>query len=291
MNTWAVSAVADQHWEQSPRIDSLDGGRISPALSARGLIEREFLAAALDLLNQGGAGKGKVLELGCGVGHFTELIARNGFQVNAVDGIDAVVRCARERLGGNKAVSLSVQKDEIGTSGFGDSEFDFVISLRMLPWLRDSSRLLSEVSRVLKPGGMLVLGLRNKNNLQDFIDPATNPLLSRVRSLCKRLFSRVRGKRRTFQSKLPQAHSRQEVQELLDVHGFEIVGERIVGIGPLTMFGRHVVPDSMGIGIAQAVGWCAAQGFPLLRRSGVHALVLARRRKTIRGGSNEKIHE
>lgn len=293
MSTWAAPAVTDRRRLKGPQpwVDFPVGGRISREASVRGFIEREFLRSALALVYPVEAGKCKLLELGCGPGHLTEAMARRGFRVNAVDRTEAVVRRARERIGGNATISVAVQHDETGTSCFADSMFDFVVALRLLPWLSDSRALLEEASRVLKPGGMFVLAVRNKNSLRDFIDPATNPLAGPVLSLWLRFLSGM-GLRQRFRPGFPKTHSRREVSELLDSHGFEIVEERSTGVGPLMMFGYHLVPDAIGIRIAKFFQWCVARGVPLPKAAAVHTIILATKSKEIiRGGNHENTHK
>jgi SAM-dependent methyltransferase len=95
---------------------------------------------------------GDALDLGCGDGRLTaELHARS---VTGADASEVALQRARERLG--ERVSLvRVEPDE--PLPFDDGSFDLVLCAETLEHVRDVQLFLSEVRRVLRPGGTLAL--------------------------------------------------------------------------------------------------------------------------------------
>lgn len=108
----------------------------------------------------------RVLEIGPGTGYYTfEMAGRlDGGQVDIFDiqqeMIDHVVREANRRGVTNVQPALG----DAQALPYGDSSFDAVVLITVLGEIPDQDRALSEIARVLKPGGRLIVG-------EMFVDP------------------------------------------------------------------------------------------------------------------------
>ncbi len=104
----------------------------------------------------------QVLELGFGAGRAIELVARqvpNG-HVSGIDISRAMVQSASHRNGqAIREGRITLQQGDLMTLPFPDNQFDKVFSIQTLYFWSDPSYTLSEIFRVLKPGGMLVVTL------------------------------------------------------------------------------------------------------------------------------------
>jgi SAM-dependent methyltransferase len=103
-------------------------------------------AAALRLL---GAASGTLLDVGCGTGAHTAAFAEHGWQVLGIDISEDQLRLARER-------GLEVLEADVAELPFDDASFDAAVSMWTHTDVEDFSTLLSEVGRVLRPGGPFV---------------------------------------------------------------------------------------------------------------------------------------
>lgn len=128
-------------------------------------------AAFLDLLPIDASSE--VLEIGPGLGQFTALMARRARSVHALEVVPgqaefALTRCRQQGL---TNVELAVGGDDCRLP-YRDQAFDLVVLNLVFEWCGSrlenephevaQKRLLSEMARVLKPGGALYLTTKNR---------------------------------------------------------------------------------------------------------------------------------
>jgi ubiquinone/menaquinone biosynthesis C-methylase UbiE len=113
--------------------------------------------------NFAGARGLKVLEIGCGVGTDGAQFAKAGAEYTGIDLTDAAIELARKRLElahlkGEFRVSDAEQLD------FADESFDVVYSHGVLHHTPDIATAVSEIHRVLKPGGQAIVMLYHRGS-------------------------------------------------------------------------------------------------------------------------------
>lgn len=100
----------------------------------------------------------RVLEIGCGRGAFARYLAQRGAKLVAADFSPAAVSYARERLAGLGAEVIVADIQDIP---FPDESFDVVISQETLEHVPDPKRGLSELVRVTRLGGRVLVTTPN----------------------------------------------------------------------------------------------------------------------------------
>jgi len=105
---------------------------------------------------------GRVLDVGCGPGVFTEELLKKGCEVWGIDVSDAMVKLAERKMQerGIKE-NFHFNTGDVENLGFPDKYFDFVLCVGVLEYLKDDSRALSEVRRVLKDSGKAIFTVPN----------------------------------------------------------------------------------------------------------------------------------
>lgn len=136
--------------------DGLTGSYLHWRSSRLGLIT-DGLEQALLLELLGPLADQMLLDIGCGDGALSAVLARRGARVTGLDADAAMVAAAR-RLAEREAVPLMLLKGKGETLPFRPDAFDVVLAVASLCFIQDATQAIAEMARVLKPGGKLVIG-------------------------------------------------------------------------------------------------------------------------------------
>ena len=105
-----------------------------------------------------------VLDLGCAGGFMAEALATRGAHVTGIDPSEGAINAARaharaqgQRIGYDVGVGEALP--------YGDASFDAVVCVDVLEHVADLTRVLAEVVRTLRPGGVFLFDTINRNPL------------------------------------------------------------------------------------------------------------------------------
>jgi SAM-dependent methyltransferase len=109
----------------------------------------------------------RTLEIGLGYGTLGQLITSRGCQYHGLDIADGPVEMMRYRLAFlGKEGGAQVQKGSALDIPYSDSTFDYVYSIGCLHHTGNLPKAISEVHRVLAPGGRAVVMLYNRHSFR-----------------------------------------------------------------------------------------------------------------------------
>ncbi|HEV3193363.1 MAG TPA: class I SAM-dependent methyltransferase, partial [Polyangiaceae bacterium] len=97
---------------------------------------------------------GEVLDVACGTGYGSRLLARCA-RVSGVDRNQDAVETARSRTAGRFLVA------DVPPIPFADDAFDFVVSFETIEHIPNDVEFIGEIRRVLRPGGTLLISTPN----------------------------------------------------------------------------------------------------------------------------------
>lgn len=100
--------------------------------------------------------RGKLLELGCGTGHWTEFFVQEGFRVIGVDNSKAMLNIAKQKK--NKAKFLLANSENLP---FNNESHSIIASITMIEFVKNQQKAIQEMYRVLKKNGWLIIGCLN----------------------------------------------------------------------------------------------------------------------------------
>lgn len=118
------------------------------------------------------------LDVGCGTGAFTELLARRCApkSLTGVDPAPAQIEYARKRT-----PQAEFDVADAATLPFGDGTFDVVASALVINFIPDRAKAMAEMNRVLRPGGTVAAYLWDRDLYNDYSPHA--PMENALRSI------------------------------------------------------------------------------------------------------------
>jgi len=217
----------------------------------------------------------QVLEVGCGAGLTTVGLARRGYQVQAVDMVQGMIESVRRFAVEAKVADRIVgQVGDVHHLGFRDNTFDIVIAIGVLEWVPSLSQPLGELTRVLKPGGRLIVNVDNTWALHCVLDPYRIGFLKPVKRFARRMLENIGFIHRVAR---PSRCSIRQLDAAIAAAGLKKVQGMTCAFGPFSFLGLRVLPDRAGVRVHHFLQGLADKKIPIVRSSGEVYLVLAQK--------------
>jgi ubiquinone/menaquinone biosynthesis C-methylase UbiE len=179
-----------------------------------------------------------ILDIGCGPGELVLSLLRQGFDARGIDISAGMVDVATRLLASNGFDSSNrVARGDIERLAFPDQAFDVVVAAGVIEYQKDDTAALTEMRRVLKPNGLLILNVTNRYGYVNLLDdlyrrlkkrPATNRLLGFLKERVLR-----KGPVAMFPDR--RTHSPWKFDKALAAHGLRKVGFNYFHFSPLPM--------------------------------------------------------
>lgn len=109
-------------------------------------------------------GRNRCLDVGCAAGYFVDFMNRKGWQAEGIEIGEEVARFGIEQLG------LKITIADFMNYKF-EQGFDLVTLWASIEHLRSPSRALRSISKMLKPGGILILSTCRRTLITDLLGP------------------------------------------------------------------------------------------------------------------------
>lgn len=132
-----------------------------------------------------------ILDFGCGTGEIASAICRMGYQVTACDIAENMLEVARSHWMGIPVEWLSLRPGW-SVLPFKDQSFDGIVSSSVFEYLINVERVVWELGRVLRPGGVMIFTVPNPCNRirkiekwlrSGFLPRAVLPLFGSIRGV------------------------------------------------------------------------------------------------------------
>ncbi len=120
-----------------------------------------YFTKILKQKSSGEVSGGKFLDVGCGGGYLCEEFAKTGFDVTGIDPSQNTIRAARAHAA-QSCLSIDYEEGWAEAIPFGNASFDYVSCCDVLEHVDDVSKTISEIARVLKPGGLFFYDTINR---------------------------------------------------------------------------------------------------------------------------------
>lgn len=169
---------------------------------------REF-EARLASIERYYPGKGRILDVGCGVGHFLFAASKRGWQTLGLDIANAASRAAKEGYG------LEVAVGTLESVSIPEKSLDVITLWDVIEHVRRPGENVAAINGLLKTGGLVVMKTPDESSLYKWVARAAYRLFgNRARFLVNYVYY------------VPHyfAYNRKTISRLLEQCGFEVIG-------------------------------------------------------------------
>ena len=160
------TAIADigsqQERAQVREVYETIAGEYDERIPGNGVVDEIFTESETAFL-LGKVGPGDdVLDMGCGTGRFTIPLAERARSVSGLDLSPMMLLSARKKLA-DRGLEADLREGDMADMPFPDASFDVVVSMLALMHIprQDRQKVFHEIARVLRPGGRLLIGVKN----------------------------------------------------------------------------------------------------------------------------------
>lgn len=193
-----------------------------------------------------------ILDVGCGTGVVTREAARRGYKVFGMDYSYSMVQKCNSACNFKEKLDVGLLQGDMESLPFKDSSFDAIVCLGVITYLKSEEKALCELSRVLKPDGILTLSILNKTHLAKYLDL---PLFI-GRKLQRALTGRIAPSRKRVETKkapAPREYFIPGLRNSFKAAGLAESDRAAVPFGPLTFLGRKIFPQRINMKITMFI--------------------------------------
>jgi ubiquinone/menaquinone biosynthesis C-methylase UbiE len=194
----------------------------------------------------------KVLDIGCGPGEMVLDLMKHNWEIWGIDIAQSMIDIASKKIEKNKTrpniAHLAV--GDIENLSFEENSFDLIVCAGVIEYLADDQKWSREITRVLKPGGVLLINITNKYAIRNWTTQMIEKLkgsksLFAVMNFIKQIILK-KGKLHHFPFK-PRVHSPKAFDKFLESKGFEKLSHNYFSFSILpapfdTLFGFATIP-------------------------------------------------
>jgi SAM-dependent methyltransferase len=161
-----------------------------------------------------------VLNYGCGVGRLIEPLSSRFGKIYGIDISDEMVKLGHQRLEGSQFSFHVLLKN--GEFPFSDGSFDLVFSMNVFQHMPKSSfhRLIPEIARVLKPGGLFLFHIMYHDTLRQKLQAIFGVDQLSLRHFISVISERGQKKVETYRRRY---YTHGQIEQILSHNGMRLV--------------------------------------------------------------------
>lgn len=155
LENYSAKKLDDTYWNNSQHIAVYEDPQIQIEASKEFIQRLKIIEEIIP--------KGRILDIGCGIGVFLRIARQNGWNANGVEVSTTAARYAREKYG------LNVHEGSIETCQLEDENFDACTLWDVIEHIENPIIALREISHKIRKGGLLIIKTPNELSLYRFL--------------------------------------------------------------------------------------------------------------------------
>ncbi len=189
------------------------------------------------------SGNPTILDAGCGTGVATRALAQRGYRVFGIDASYGMILKANSVCNADGITNVQFIHGDVQSLPLQDSSVDAIVCLGVITYFKSEVKALQELSRVLKPDGILILSILNKAHLTYYLD-----LPRFINNRFKKTLGSRSSSPQNAQSKegfTIRSYFIPSTLKSLQRKGFTVNEYKTVPLGLLTFFDRDLPPKRL----------------------------------------------
>lgn len=187
----------------------------------------------------------RVLDLGCGAGHYLAQLYSMGFECFGADISEEMLKITRKKFISNQIDNVILINSGCDKLPVESNYFDLIICIGVLEYLDNEKRALLEMKRIIKPGGFVIVTFPNFYKLRNLL----NPYYYIIR-IWTYLFSKKSAQSRQdnssknveidFNKSTVNRYRLSKVKKIVSNSGFSIIEIRGYCFGPFSIWQKNL---------------------------------------------------
>jgi len=129
--------------------------------TAQGTVYDRIEKQAVDRVFPDSGHGNRMLEIGCGTGHWSRFFAERGFCVTGIDISQEMINVAQREDFGDTSLCVADAAD----LPFPTDSFDIAVGITVLEFVAEPTRVVHEMVRCTRAGGRILVGVLNRNSI------------------------------------------------------------------------------------------------------------------------------
>ena len=106
----------------------------------------------------------RALDVGCGAGQLLPVLADKGYNTYGIDVSSQMIDCAHQ-VCKRENIKADLQLGDCENLTYPDNFFDLYVAMGVIEYMDSDAPMLNEIKRVLRPGGIAIVTLRNVRSI------------------------------------------------------------------------------------------------------------------------------
>ena len=164
----------------------------------------------------------RALDMGCGAGQLIPLLVERGYQAYAIDIALPMLNLTRQ-VCQQYGIKAEVKVGDCENLDYPDNFFDLYVAMGVIEYMDNDVPMLKEIKRVLRPGGIAIVTVRNITSIHVRWREVYRKLLE---AKMKNMIRRILGKKTVPYRTISRQHNPRQLRKLLESMSFKFLGQR-----------------------------------------------------------------
>ncbi len=176
----------------------------------------------VNMIPQSRKDQSRALDVGCGAGQLLPVLVKKGYHTHAIDVSQQMIDLAK-LVCEQKNIIVDFQLGDCESLTFQDNFFDLYVTMGVIEYMDNDAPMLNEIKRVLRPGGIAIVTMRNVNSIHV---RWRTVYVSQIEVKLKNIIRRILGKKTKPYLTISREHNPSGFCKQLSSKSFKLIDEK-----------------------------------------------------------------